>query len=70
MEIRESYDIHCLQDGVYPDEEVPQFRQAAEELAPKLCQLTMVLLKCMALGLGEQHKAIRQLRMYNRLYSN
>ena len=54
LEFRESFEMHCLEDGPYPDKEVPELRLAAQELAPKLCQLTMALLKCMALGLGRR----------------
>lgn len=50
---RESFDITGLSDDlVFPDEFVPQFRQAAQDLAPKLCQLSHLLLKCMAVALG------------------
>ncbi len=51
-EIRESYDV-ASPDGVYPNEEdAPQFRQAINQLAPHLRELTMRMLKCMAIALG------------------
>ena len=40
-------------DLPFPDDLVPSFRQAAKDLAPKLCQLTAILLQCMSLALGK-----------------
>ena len=51
-EIREAYDV-ASPDGVYPDEHAPEFRKAINELAPELRELTIRLLKCMALALGK-----------------
>lgn len=51
-EIRESYDV-ASPDGLYPDEHAPEFRQAINDLAPPMCELTFRLLKCMALALGK-----------------
>lgn len=50
-EIRESYDV-ASPDGIYPDEHAPDYRKAVVELSPELCELTIRLLKCMALALG------------------
>lgn len=50
-EVREAYDV-TSPTGFYPDNSVPQFRPAICELAQSLCQLTVDLLKCMALALG------------------
>lgn len=50
-EIRETYDVSSP-DGVYPDEHAPEFRQAVNILAPSLCELTLRLLRCLALALG------------------
>ena len=51
-EIREAYDI-ASPDGIYPDKHAPEFRKAITELAPELRELTIRLLKCMALALGK-----------------
>lgn len=51
-EIRESYDI-ASSDGAYPDEHAPEFRKAVNELAPDLTELTLRVLKCMALSLSK-----------------
>jgi hypothetical protein len=51
-EIRESYDV-ASPDGLYPDEHAPEFRQAVNDLAPPMCELTFRLLKCMSLALGK-----------------
>ncbi|KAI9563505.1 hypothetical protein GHT06_010968 [Daphnia sinensis] len=50
-EIRESYDV-ASPNGLYPDEHAPEFRQAINDLAPPMCELTLRLLSCMALALG------------------
>lgn len=59
-EVRESYDV-ASPDGVYPDEYAPSLRKSICKLAPELCQLTIRLLKCMALALG-QYVFIHNLR--------
>lgn len=50
-EIRESYDVSSP-IGIYPDEHAPEFRVAVNELAPPMCELTLRLLRCMAVALG------------------
>lgn len=50
-EMRESYDV-VSNNGLYPDEDAPEFHQAVDRLVPQLVDLTIRLLKYMALALG------------------
>ncbi len=50
-EIREAYDV-TSPSSIYPDECAPEFRQDVCELSASLRELTLNLLKCMALALG------------------
>ena len=50
-EVRESYEVSSFK-GLYPDEDAPEFHQAVDRLVPQLVDLTIRLLKYMALALG------------------
>ena len=50
-EIREAYDVSSY-DGIYPDDHAPELGQAIRHLVPDLSQLTLRLLKHMAIALG------------------
>jgi len=51
QEIRESYDVSSPQ-GRFPDDFAPEFHKAVDLLGPQLCELTIRVLKYMALALG------------------
>jgi len=61
-EIREAYDVTSMNTG-FDGQEYPQFRKSIECILPQLSELTLRLLKCLAIALGleenyfvERHK--------------
>ena len=67
-EIRESYDVASY-DGIYPDDHAPEMSRAIHHLAPDLCKLTIRLLKCMAIALGNNIiPFFNSLKAFNYLY--
>ena len=56
-EVREAFDITSL-DSFFPDKDHPEFRQTISELLPKLCQLSIRLLRCLALALGNYFNSL------------
>jgi len=72
FEVRESYDVDILEgpDTYFPDEDAPLFRDAIVKLAAKTRELSLRILKVMALSLDlvrtcQKRKKTKDLTFWN-----
>ena len=64
--MREAYDITSL-DSFFPEQQ-PEFRQTISQLVPQLCRLSLRLLKCLAIALGNKTNFITTCELNNKCY--